>query len=289
MGDFQEFLEQQLDAINALPTLSEVVLEIQRALKDEDSDAQTIAQIVTQDPSLTANLLQLANSVYYGARSDAISSIQLAIARLGLRETGRILMTLAIIKTFDHIGETLDYKRFWKHSLIAAITTRIIKKFCARKNAFSDDDAYVAGLLHDIGSLILDQFFPEQFQNIHAYALEHSLSIAEAEWALLGMDHGIFGAKLLGRWRLPENIVAAVAHHHYPGNAKPAFRALAQAVHLADSICTLLDIGDGGDGHIKGFSEGAWHDLGLTANDIPDIIQQIAAEADRCDAFLSFC
>ena len=287
MATFRERLDQVFERVADLPTLPAVVLELERALHDDETGAEDVARIMEEDPSLTATTLRVANSAFYGAAAGTITSVQSAVARLGFREVSRLCTSLAVIRTFEGVGQHLNHPDFWKHSIVAAIATRILKKSSGEANPFSEDEAYVSGLLHDVGTLVLDQFFPDVFRQIQALAEEKGVPRAEAEAFILKIDHGGIGALLLDRWSLPDSIIQAVAWHHTPGNARPEHRALTQAVHLTEFICTDLGIGDGGDGGTEGFSEGAWHDLALPVDDIPDIIAQVTEEASRCESLLT--
>jgi HD-like signal output (HDOD) protein len=287
MATFRERLEQVFERVEDLPTLPSVVLELERALRNDETGAEDVARIMAEDPSLTATVLRVANSAFYGSAAGATTSVANAVARLGFREVSRLCTSLAVIRTFEGVGEHLAHRDFWKHSLVAGIATRVLKRCSGEANPFSEDEAYVSGLLHDVGTLVLDQYFPDVFLQIQALAEEKCMPRADAETFILKIDHGGIGALLLERWNLPESIIQAVSWHHGPGDARPEHRVLAQAVHLTEFICTGLGIGDGGDGSTEGFSAGAWHDLSLAVDDIPDIIAQVTEEASRCETLLT--
>ncbi len=170
---------------------------------------------------------------------------------------------------------------------MVGVATRVLKTFGGDAHEFSEDEAYVAGLLHDVGGLVLDQYLPRVLEQVQAVAREKGLPASEAETLVLRMDHGEIGAHLLRRWNLPESIVVAVEFHHQPENAPSEGRTLAQAVHLSDFVCTCLGLGDGGDGFTKGFSESAWHDLGLSVESIPKVMERAIEEATRCESLLT--
>ncbi|MCK4547539.1 MAG: HDOD domain-containing protein [Candidatus Eisenbacteria sp.] len=287
MVPFRDRLESELGRVGDLPTLPAVVTSLERALSDQSSDASDVARIISQDPSLAANILRVANSAFYAGAAGTITSIAGAVARLGFSETRSLCVTIAVVRSFGHIGQHMDHRQFWKHSIVAAVATRVIAGFCNMAGAFSQDDAYVAGLLHDIGALVLDQYFPDDFQDIRAMADEHCVPYAVAEYEVLQVDHGEIGGYLLRRWNLPESIVRAVSYHHQPFRAGIDHRPLVQTVHLADAMCTSLGIGDGADGVPAGFSNGAWYDLDLSVEHLPDLLELITREAGRCSTLVS--
>lgn len=284
---FPAKLENELGRVEDLPTLPSVVAAVEEAIRSRESSAEDIAEIIAEDPSITSNILRVANSAYYAGSVGRISSVSAAVARLGYEETRRLCTTVAVIRTFGPMGQHLDHRQFWKHSIVAAIATRVIGSYCTPAPPFGEDEAWVAGLLHDIGALVLDQYFPDLFLEIRQVADEQCRPYAEAELSVLKIDHGQIGGRLLDRWNLPPSVVAAIALHHQPSCAEVETRPLVQAVHLADSICTALGIGDGADGIPAAFCNSAWYDLSLPVNHMPDIIERVTAEASRCDSLIS--
>ncbi len=289
ISDFREKLLRRLDLVEDLPTLPSVIFNLEVALKDEESGAEEVARIMTEDPSLTSKVLRLANSPYFQPVTGPVSSVAAAIARLGFREVGRLCTTVAIIRTFDDMGGHLDHEAFWKHSIAAGIAGRIIKRYGGDKYEFGEDEAYVAGLVHDVGGLVLDQYFPDVYVRIHVTGDEQDMSYAEVERLALKIDHGGIGAHLLEKWNIPESIVEAVRWHHQPDQARAEHRRLADVVHLADFFCTCLGVGEGSDGPMRGFSKAAWEELDLSVGDITDIIGKIDNETKNSEMFVALC
>jgi len=287
VATFRDMLEEELNRVEDLPVFPPVLGRLTQALASEKTGAEDVAQILAQDPALTARLLRVANSVYYAATTAGVSSVTHAVARLGFREISRLFTALTVIRTFDQMGRHLDHDQFWKHSLTAGITTRVIKRYCGAADPFSEDDAYVAGLLHDIGVLVLDQHFPALYVEVNAVARRECISRADAERLVLGIDHGEIAGQLFRRWRIPSPVAQAVTWHHQPGQAEPGCRTLVAVVHLADSICGGLGVGDAGSGACSGFSDVAWHVLGLSVDDLPAIIREVAEEAARSETLVA--
>ena len=298
MGTFRDRLERALNRVGDLPVLPSALHRLRQALSDEKTSAHDVARVMEQDPSLTAKVLRVANSIYYAGTTGTVTSVKSAVARLGFSEVNRLFTTLAVIRTFDHMGSHLDHNQFWKHSLTAAITTRVIRRHCGTSDTFSEDDAYVAGLLHDIGLVILDQYFPALFVEVSVAAYRRCISRADAECRILGIGHGEIGGSLLRRWRIRASVAEAVTWHHQPEKAEPKHRTLVEVVRVADFVCTSLGIGDAadgipegssdaGDGIPEGLSDVAWHDLGLSADDFSAIVQETAGEAVRSEVLVA--
>ncbi len=287
MTSVRENLESRLRKIAYLPTMPQVLFKVEEALRDEKSAAARIGAIVSQDPALTASVLRVANSIVYrGRTSTRISSVPQAVGRLGFNEVKRICMSSALIRAFEGFGKGIDHVEFWRHSLTVGMATRIFfqhSRDLALRAADAADDAFTAGLLHDVGMLVMDQFFPEQFAKVRTQAEASGAPLAAAEVKLLGIQHGEIGGILLETWRLPVRVVDAISWHHDPDRAAPAHRTVAQMVHLADFMCVNQSIGDTLEGFYQDFSSGAWHDLGLSADQAPQMLEDLKEESERSD------
>jgi putative nucleotidyltransferase with HDIG domain len=287
MGTVRETLLRQLQEIGHLPTLPQVLVQIEDALRSEQSAAVDMAEVIREDPPLTASILRVANSVVYRGRfSGRIASIPQAVARLGTSEVRRICLSTALIRAFDNYGAGIQHEEFWQHSLTVATATRIFQSRAGGGSAARKaeaEDAFVAGLLHDVGMFVMDQFFPELFAKVREHAGALGIPLAKAEEELLGLEHGEIGGVLLRNWGLPARVVDAVAWHHRPDGCPEKHRRVAQMVHLADFICVNQSIGDTLEGVYDGFSVGAWHDLGLSINEAPAMLEDLKEDAVRSE------
>jgi HD-like signal output (HDOD) protein len=164
---------KRLNEITELPTLPEVLLRVQALVNSETGNAKILSKIIGQDPSLSAKVLKVANSVFFSPSNQRVSSFPLAIARIGFNEIRNITMAITLIKKMSRKSNMLDYKMFWRHSLSAAYLTQTIASMLPRKMTQDEIQVcFLAGLLHDIGILIYDQFFHKEFEEILEYALE---------------------------------------------------------------------------------------------------------------------
>ena len=183
-------------------------------------------------------------------------------------------------------GQGIDHAEFWKHCLSVALSTKLFGHYTNRQDPLTrdeQDDAYVAGLLHDIGLLVMDQYFPDQLADARKLAAGEEIPLARAEIEMLGIHHGEIGGILLDAWQLPDSVVAAITWHHDPDKSKPEFRRVAQMVHLADFICVNQSIGQTIEGLYDGFSAGAWYDLGLSIEQAPSILEDLKKEVQRSE------
>jgi HD-like signal output (HDOD) protein len=283
----RESIEKKLRNIAQLPTMPEVLFKIEEALHDENAAAGRLAGLIREDPALTASVLRVANSVTYrGKLNTRISSVKNAVARLGFTEIQRICLSTVLIRTFKMFGQGINHAEFWKHSLTVGLATQIFNRYSNRADPLTCDeldDAFVAGLLHDLGLLVMDQYFPEQLAAAQKVATSEEIALALAEMDTLGIHHGEVGGILLGDWQLPAAVVSAVAWHHDPDKSEPEFRRVVQMVHLADFICVNQSIGQTIEGLYDGFSAGAWHDLGLSIDQAPSILEDLKEELSRSE------
>lgn len=275
---------QRLSEIQNLPTLPEIVLRIQELIMSEEGNAALLSRIIEQDPALTAKILKVANSSYYCSVNGKISSVNLAITRIGFNEIGHIALAVNFVRTFSQKSNILDYKRYWKHSLAAAYLTSMIGEYAG--NTFSRQDKhylFLAGLLHDIGILMYDQFYHPQFENIIETALKKETSFLEAEHeAVPNETHAILGSILLDLWKISPAIVSAVRFHHAPENAPEMFRPMAYAAYLAEYLLCNSALGSF-EGSIEAGQKNVLNTLGLTHEMTNEFIIRTDLEVERSE------
>ena len=209
MADIRSLILRRLEAIRQLPTLPEVVSRIDEVTKRPDSSLAEIAVVIESDPSIAAAILKLANSAYYQTMNRRIASLGEAISRLGLAETRKLCLAFAVMRLFVRPSRLLDHRNLWRHCGSVATAARVL---CARLpgHSIDSDEAFVAGLLHEIGTLLLDQYFDKIFALIQQRAQGGKRPVHLIEREALTIDHAEIGAWLLDRWGLPESIVAAI-------------------------------------------------------------------------------
>ena len=234
-----EKIRREVEEIGALPTLPEIPMKILHLIASEESSMDDIAKIVERDPSLTANILRVANSPYYGARQK-IASLKLSLAILGLNEIINIVTGISIVRLFptSRKGGSFDRAKFWQHSFGCASASRML---ASSLQVDTQGVEFVAGLLHDLGKLILDQYFHTKLREVKKLQDKDGISLLEAEIQVVGVDHATLGSWLAKRWDLPASLVESIAYHHRPLDvlalAPPSREpALTAIVHLADIL-----------------------------------------------------
>ena len=278
---------QRLNSINDLPTLPEIAIKVQQIIYSDEGDAGKVAKLVQQDPSLTATILQLANSSFYGA-VNRISSIPMAITRLGFNEIGNIITAASVIKNLSKKSNFLDYTQFWKHALTAAHMTDITAKIStAGFSAEQRQALYLSGLLHDIGILIYDQFFHEEFKAIIEHAVKNEISYIEAETAIAPKEsHAAVGAALLEIWKLDSAVINGVRFHHAPEKSSVNLKVIPYAVYLSEYILCNSGIGSF-EGLITQNNGNILDDLKISAERLPHYLLEAQNEVEKSDLILA--
>lgn len=226
-------IEQLVDQSTKLGTLPAIVSRIFDAMDDPNSTAAQIGRVINDDPALTGRLLKLVNSPFYGFTSK-VDTVYRAIALIGHRELRSVVLAASAVKVFTGIPEELiSMPVFWRRSLYTAVTARVIAAFRREKEI---ERFFIAGLLHDIGSLLLFKQMPDQMTFVLSQQKNKQIPINEAEMDEFGFDHAELGGALLKKWSLPPMLFSAVHFHLAPEKAPAVNQDAAWVVHLAWQI-----------------------------------------------------
>jgi HD-like signal output (HDOD) protein len=244
--DFIEDLKRSVSG--GIPTSSYIVGEVIKTIYDESSSAADLAEIIERDPPLTAKILKVANSAYYGA-TKRITSLQRAVVILGFGTIKELVTTIAIVHSFFHQDSTsgIDRAGLWLHSVGTAKASQLI---AARTGTPRADIGYTIGLLHDIGKIVLALSFPDLYSNVLDYSIKKDIKIIEAERKVLNIDHCMIGSILCSIWDLPDELSNPILYHHNPGAVDESGCNLCKIVHIGDQMCRKAGIGNPGD-HFK--------------------------------------
>ncbi len=238
-------IQLQLARCPSLPSLGSINKALQGLLLMEQRYTAQIAEIIRRDPSLTARLLRLVNSVYYGL-SSPVNTIEEAVFYLGVREIRQLVVVTPVIEDFQRLTRQCDFpwREFWQHCIGTALLTREIT--AAIQLPGDNESDYVAGLLHDIGKLVMAWSFPDHFAEIHRQAIQTRRDLIEIENEVLGMDHAELGALYLERHRLPEVMIKTARFHHQPEKAE-GFERIVASVQIADLLLRSEKMGCSGN------------------------------------------
>jgi len=234
-------LDKYIDRVKHLPPAPRLLPQLLTLLRQTDIDVSKVVEVITFDQSLTANVLKMCNSVYIGA-ANAADSLDEAITRLGFDNVYCLVAAVSAGRVMSPAlrGYDLDEVELWKHSVATALAAQLL----ARDKGDDEAVAFTAGLLHDVGKVILPQALEHTYSLVLAESRSSQSSLLETETKLLGVNHAEIGARLLERWEFPANLIAAVGFHHQPAGAGPHDR-LAACVYLGNMIAHFLGYGYG--------------------------------------------
>jgi len=220
--------------------------KIQQALKNPESSFDDFARIIESDPNLTIRILNLVNSPYYGLATK-VESVNHAISMVGLEQLIEIALSTEIVNKFRGIPiKLLDIDTFWVHCLACGLAGRAI---AASKKNPNPDSYYLAGLLHDIGRLVILKKLPKESEQALAESSSGKKPLSQAELDIIGFNHDEVGEVLLKEWNLPPRMVEAVRYHHSPLKAQK-YKAEAAILYLADAVAYDMKLGQDGGGHV---------------------------------------
>jgi len=224
-----DFLTGQID----LCSPPEILTRITEALNDPIKNANDIAQVIEHDPALSIRMLKIVNSAFFGFPA-TVNSVEHAISILGNNEIRSLVMATSMVEKFSNMPDTnIDIHAFWKHSLKAALFAKFLSDNHPKKRQLSS--AFISGLLHDIGRLVIYIKAPELAQAATLLAKTSNITEPDAEKSILGFNHAEMGGALLTLWKIPEPIQCASTFHHHPELA-PKHRNEVNIVYIANKL-----------------------------------------------------
>jgi len=272
-------VRQTIQDLRDLPTLPTIALEVRRLISDPKTNMAELVEVIEEDLALTGRILRIANSAYYGVPRK-IDNLKMALVILGMTEISNLIMTITVFRLFpDRPGQrSLDLTSFWRRSAICAEIT--IGLFEQLKTP-PPSGAYIAGLLHDLGMLLLDQHFHDLYVKCLESSESDKTTMLEAELKVIGVDHGHIGSWLTKRWNIPEEITLAIAQHHIrPAETNPY--SLSVVVSWADKLSYMLDGHSPEEAAKLLAGDQDWHNwFPVKSASTTDVVSRLQARLDR--------
>jgi HD-like signal output (HDOD) protein len=264
-----------------LPEIPSIVYELNEAIANPMSSSEHIAEVVNRSPSLTAVLLRIVNSSFYGLPSK-VDKVSLAVTLIGTREISSLALGISILSMFKNIPRhIIDMYSFLRHSLACGITARIL---AAQMNLHQTEQLFVSGLLHDLGRLLLYIYFPKESVAVLNKAAASGQLLYVEEEAFLGCDHCDIGKFLTNQWKLPLLLENNVAYHHWPSRSpEPVF---ASVIHLADILVHAVGYGSTGEFYVPPLDEQAWMELKLSPSCFDSVVKQALHQIEALETLL---
>ncbi len=272
-------LKRQIFSLRDLPTLPLVARKILLAVDEDNSSHRSLADVVSRDQALAAKVLGLANSAYYGHRA-TVRTLRHAIAIIGTAMLKQLSLSVFVIQAWGARSNP-ERTRFWKHSIASAHASAAIARLYGQTPA---DEAFCAGLLHDIGALVLDMCFPEEYEEVRGLVESTEMPLHEAEKQLFEIDHCQAGAWLAEGWQMPELLIEAIANHHGTGSDSEGVSELAGMVRIADLAASHVDMGLNGEPTAEG---PVLESLGFSEARYLKVIEQLESGREDIEAFFN--
>jgi len=234
-----------LKSIENLPAFPATVQKVSGLLGDPDYSISELVGVIEYDQAITANILRMCNSAYFGVRYK-ISTVREAVAYLGRENLVRVVSAAGISRYYNEVnGYYQEATRLWEHSVGVAIMSLILSKRIYNR---ADSSLFTIGLLHDVGKVVLGEFVLDSFQQIMDLVTNHQYSFLEAEEEVIGINHAEVGAKIALLWNFPQELQDAIFYHHRPDLMTEGDSSISWLVYLADQACMMMGIGGGADG-----------------------------------------
>lgn len=267
--------DELVSRLKRLPALPTVVADLLSSFGNDDADIGLICRQIARDQSLTARLLRVANSSFYGLQC-RVATINEAVVVLGFRAVRSMLLTLSVNSAFrsqDCPG--FEPRAYTRHCVGVGMAARAIAEASGR----NPDLAFAGGVLHDIGMLVLASMFPEPYAKALAYRAEHDCPLVIAERDVLGSDHAIVGGLLADTWNFPASLRSAIAEHH--ASSAATAESLADLVHVADAVAHGLNLAGNGYDLVMPVDSTAWRRLGLDREKLAGILPRVVDGLDE--------
>lgn len=262
--------------IGGLVTLPDVYLRINSLVNDPDSSTADIAQAVSRDPSFTVRLLRVANSALYSFPS-SVDNINKAVVIIGTSQIRNLALSMSVASSFEGLpNQLVSMENFWRHSLLCALVARHLARVARR----CDPDAlFTAGLLHDIGELVIFNRLPQQAKDALYMVLDNQdeLPVYQAERNVMGFDHADVGGELARQWQLPSVLEECIAHHHQIDHATHHPREVA-LVHIANILALMAELDTLDFADVSPIDPRAWEIAGIDEDCVEPAVREAQAE-----------
>ncbi len=284
MPDALPTLQDALKNLEDMPALPAVIARLSRLIADPDTTAADINAALSSDPGLVTKILRQVNSPFYGF-SRRIATITNAVVILGFSQIRNLALSTFIFDAFGKGNDgSFDLEGFWRHSIGTAFAAaRLVREIDPKM----EEDAFICGILHDAGKLIMARQAPADLDAVLETVGEKDILFCQAERLRLGYNHASLGALAFERWNLPESLCQVIFWHHAPLKAPDSLRTLACIINAADIIARALLLGNGGDERIPALNPEVWERVGLDMARLEGILRKVADDYSKSGAFFA--
>ncbi|MDY6967432.1 MAG: HDOD domain-containing protein [Spirochaetota bacterium] len=280
----KQIIEKVKSSIEKMPSLSPVVHKITEVANDRSSSAQDLTDVIQLDPVLTAKVIRMVNSAYFGLLQQ-VKSLKQAVVMLGINTIKNVALSSSFLGQVNLKGKTdLSGDDFWQHSLGVAVASKLIATKLGVDPRFVEE-YFIAGLIHDIGKVLINNFFPDEMNEILEASSKKNESITNIEKRVIKLTHEEIGIAIGKKWKFENALLFAVGKHHQPA-LKGSAAIFSIVVSVADTFVNLKKIGFSGNYRIDPISEEVWETINLNEEDVFNALSPIDEEIDKAKVFL---
>jgi HD-like signal output (HDOD) protein len=265
-------LQKALGRLTEISSLPEVTTRIVEVVEDPKSTAADMHSIVKNDPALAAKILKVVNSAFYGLPAQ-VSSLDRAIVMLGMSAVKNIALAASLSRLFQpgEICKGFGARDLWTHCIAVGVCGRML----GAAGACRDEEAFVAGLVHDLGLMIEYQLFPQKLRQVAEKVLADGGDFCALEREIIGADHQTFGFTVASKWKFPPGLRYAIGSHHDPSKLQPELKRVVTTVQVADSICCQNQIGFYLTAYAQEVTEEQLALIGVSADKVAEIVESL--------------
>ncbi len=270
----RQLLVDLIEENQNLPSFPDVVSRLEEELRKPTVSDRSVADLIKSDASLVGRILQVANSAFYSSGRREVSTLTMAITRLGHKTIKELVYSLEFTKLFSKFT-VIDHKRFWRHSIAVGV---FAQSLCRRLGfGISEiENAYLAGLMHDVGVLVFLQLAPKEYGFFLGKVGSQRVSLPMREREYFDIDHAELGFRFMKKWwPVDDSVSQAVRDHHLPIDPRRTEREISDLVNVANSICNYLDFDNGLDIYSNTFTESVWLSIGVPLEQVEQLLEEV--------------
>jgi len=284
--DTKAIVQKALAAVGEIATLPEVTVRIIEVVEDPKGTARDLHDVIKKDPALSAKVLKVVNSAFYGLPGQ-VASVDRAIVLLGLSAVKNIAIAASISRLFNgsQRSDLFDARELWRHSLAVGVAAKKISQMAG--DPAGHEEVFLAGLIHDLGLLIERQAFGSQLNDVVRTKLDTGENFLEIERRIVGATHQDLGEGLTMRWKFPRHLRAAVGFHHNPEDLAAELRRMGLIIHCADILCCQEQFGFHLTASDEEFTQELLESIGVTVEQLVEVRDSMGPDLEEAHAMLT--
>ncbi len=278
-------MDEILASIHQIPPFPQVAIKAMDIISNTQYVVSDLVEVIRLDQSITANILKLCNSAYFGLPRK-VSSLKEAVVYLGTIQLRQVLLASGAKDIYDRPDKGYSYfvGELWQHAIACALMSQVLARHL--RLPLDENSIFTAALLHDVGKVVLSTYVSQEFAEIEMMVKEEHLSFHDAERRVLGFDHAEIGGRLAELWKFPDSIVAAIRFHHEPERSLKTFRLLSELIALSDGLVLMVGYGTSADGLSYHIPHLLVDKLKLKKNDIEVLMIKFQEEMDKAQEMI---